>query len=422
MTTTHAPRPVHDLDPEHPQHRARRWIITALVLAVIAVAAALVATRDDGDEPATSSSTTAPASSETTTSTTTTAGGEVDRSSAVWPAEGSGIAITDPVAAAQAFAEDFLRMQSPVVGTFRAGDSRSGEVDVQPTADGPITTVLVRQLSGEDTWSVLGASTDLIDLTEPTAGDTIASPVTVTGAALAFEGTVQVEVREDSQADAIGTGYVTGGGDIVRPFEGRIDYAIPVSHRGALVLFTTSGEDGRVWSATVVRVTFQTTGAGTVACGSYQPVREEPGAGDMEIKIFFHCDATADGELVALYRHVADSGGVLKASLTALLGGPNTAETNARITSWFSAETAEMLRSVNLEGGHAVVDFRDLRDAIPNASTSAGSARLLEELDATVFQFPSVTTAEYRINGSCEAFTEWLQLGGCEPRTRPSGG
>lgn len=101
MTTTHTPPPVHDLGPEHPRHRARRWIITALVLAVIAVAAALVATRDDGDEAATRSSTTAPASNETTTSTTT-AGGEVDRASAVWPAEGSGIAITDPVAAAQA--------------------------------------------------------------------------------------------------------------------------------------------------------------------------------------------------------------------------------------------------------------------------------------------------------------------------------
>jgi hypothetical protein len=422
MTTTHAPRPVHDLGPEHPRHRARRWILTVLVLGVIAVAAVLFATRDDGGDATSGPSTTAPASTEITTSTTATAGGEVDRASAVWPAEGSGIVITDPVAAAQAFAEDFLRMQSPLVGTFRAGDSRSGEVDVQPTADGPVTTVLVRQLSGEDTWSVLGASTELIGLTEPASGATITSPVTVTGSALAFEGTVQVEVREDSQADAIGSGYVTGGGDIVRPFEGRIDYAIPVSHRGALVLFTTSAEDGRVWSATVVRVNFQTTGAGTVACGSYQPVREEPGAGDMEIKIFFHCDADAEGSLVAVYRHVADSGGVLKASLTALLGGPNTAETNALITSWFSADTADMLRSVTLDGGHAVVDFRDLRDVIPNASTSAGSARLLDELDATVFQFPSVTTAEYRINGSCEAFTEWLQLGGCEARTRPSGG
>jgi hypothetical protein len=420
MATTHAPRPVHDLGPEHPEHRARRWIITVLVLVVIAVVAALVATRDDGDEPATSSSTTAPATSETTAPTT--AGGEVDRTSAVWPVEASGVTFTDPVAAAQAFAEDFLRMQSPLVGTFRPGDSRSGEVDVTPIADGPITTVLVRQLSGEDTWSVLGATTDLIQLTAPAAGATIASPVTLTGSALAFEGTVQVEVREDSQVDPIGTGFVTGGGDIVRPFEGRVDYAIPASHRGALVLFTTSGEDGRVWSATVVRVNFQTTGAGTVACGSYQPVREEPGAGDMEIEIFFHCDATAAGELVAVYRHVADSGGVLKASLTSLLGGPNTAETNARITSWFSTETADMLRSVNLEGGHAVVDFRDLRDVIPNASTSAGSARLLEELDATVFQFPSVTTAEYRINGSCEAFTEWLQYGACEPRTRSSAG
>jgi hypothetical protein len=63
------------------------------------------------------------------------------------------------------------------------------------------------------------------------------------------------------------------------------------------------------------------------------------------------------------------------------------------------------------------VNFRDLRPVIPNASTSAGSQILLRELDATVFQFPSVRSVEYRINGSCAAFFEWLQLA-CAVRSR----
>ena len=79
-----------------------------------------------------------------------------------------------------------------------------------------------------------------------------------------------------------------------------------------------------------------------------------------------------------------------------------------------------MLRGVTITEGHAVVDFDDLRPVIPNASSSAGSERLLAQLDATVFQFSSVESVEYRINGDCEAFNEWLQFGGCDRRTRPA--
>jgi hypothetical protein len=75
---------------------------------------------------------------------------------------------------------------------------------------------------------------------------------------------------------------------------------------------------------------------------------------------------------------------------------------------------------VVLGDGGAVVDHDDLRKTIPNASSSAGSAMLLAELDATVFQFRSVTSVEYRLAGSCRDFGEWLQFGDCQVRTRPA--
>lgn len=409
--------------PERPATRRSRalwWAIAILALLAVGLGVGLVATRgNDATGPATSG----PRSTQgTTPSTSPSTTPVVDRSTAVWPVEGSGEAFTDPVAAARSFATDFLHFQSPLVGDFQQGDSRSGEVEVRAKASGAVTTVLVRQLSGEDTWSVLGAATELIAITEPDTGAAISSPLVVRGSALAFEGTVQVEVRQDGRPDAIGDGFVTGGGDIMRPFEGRITFPTPTSELGALVLYTVSMEDGQVWSATVIRVAFETTAANTVACGKYQAVREHPGAGDMEVKLFFHCDAAGEDVLVPVYRHVANSSGVLKASLTALLEGPNAAERTAKIGSWFSADTAGMLTSVKIAAGHAVVDFKDLRPVIPSASASLGSARLLAELDATVFQFPSIASAEYRIDGSCEAFTEWIQIGGCEPRTRPSSG
>jgi spore germination protein GerM len=166
-------------------------------------------------------------------------------------------------------------------------------------------------------------------------------------------------------------------------------------------------------------VRLRSTDIDAAACGSSPFPRPRPGPGEMEVKAYFNCDAHGgDVSLHAVYRIVPASPAVLRASLEALVAGPNETERAATLSSWFSAATAGMLRSVTLSDGHAIVDFADLRAVIPNASTSAGSARLLAQLDATVFQFRSVASVEYRIEGSCETFTEWLQLAGCEPRTR----
>ena len=103
----------------------------------------------------------------------------------------------------------------------------------------------------------------------------------------------------------------------------------------------------------------------------------------------------------------------LRAALDARVAG-----TAARIdsvdVSWFSAATADVIRSVRVDAdGHAVVDMKDLRSIIPNASSSAGSEALLRELNATVFGVEGVRSVEYRMAGSCELLGEWLQYGVC---------
>ena len=69
-----------------------------------------------------------------------------------------------------------------------------------------------------------------------------------------------------------------------------------------------------------------------------------------------------------------------------------------------------MLRSVTVEQGTADVDFADLRQLIPNASTSCGSAGLLAQLDRTLLQLPDVERAHHRIEGSDTDVYEWLQM------------
>jgi hypothetical protein len=43
---------------------------------------------------------------------------------------------------------------------------------------------------------------------------------------------------------------------------------------------------------------------------------------------------------------------------------------------------------------------------------------LLQELNGTVFQFPEIRSVEYRMEGSCDLFWEWLQYG-CRVVARP---
>jgi len=112
----------------------------------------------------------------------------------------------------------------------------------------------------------------------------------------------------------------------------------------------------------------------------------------------------------------------LEAALKELLRGPTAEEREDGISSWFSAETAHALLSARVDSqGNAVVDFHDLASLIPAASASAGSAMLLAQLNATVFQHPPVLSVEYRVDGSCDAFWNWLQYD-CQVLTREDAG
>jgi len=140
-----------------------------------------------------------------------------------------------------------------------------------------------------------------------------------------------------------------------------------------------------------------------------------PASAARDVTIFF-----SRGESTAPVRRTAEGDPVpLEARLRELLAGPTDAERAAGVESWFSEATAGQLRSASVDSaGIATIDFHDLRTLIPNASSSAGSARLLRELNATVFEDARVRAIDYRIDGSCAAFWDWLQYG-CQRVERP---
>lgn len=126
-------------------------------------------------------------------------------------------------------------------------------------------------------------------------------------------------------------------------------------------------------------------------------------------------------EQAPVWRPVRASADRLTAALTWLLQGPTPDERVAGVHSWFSPATAGALRAATVNAaGHAIVDFRDLPTLIPSASSSTGSMMLLMELNGTVFGLPEVRSVEYRVNGSCERFWNWLQYD-CRTVERPGG-
>jgi hypothetical protein len=240
--------------------RKRLLIGLGAVAAVIAVVVgAVVLTRDDDEPVATEDTTTTTEATTTTTTegtTTTTAVFQtVDPDLPVYPDPTTSQRFEDPVALATSFARDFVGFTDPVVGEYAAGDSRSGEVEVRGFADGAPTTVLVRQLE-DDTWFVIGAVTDSIQLATPESGATISSPQPLVGMAYAFEGTVVVQLYVDGTQEPIEETFVTGRGDgVLGDFSGELTFTDTTgATHGVLVLTSNSGEDGAPIEATVIRV------------------------------------------------------------------------------------------------------------------------------------------------------------------------
>jgi len=119
---------------------------------------------------------------------------------------------------------------------------------------GPITVVSLQRLTS--VWYVLGTQTGNIRITRPMGSALVGSPARVAGRAFAFEGTMQVRVTEDRYGTDIplGSGTVTGGGDMLRPFAGQISFGHPAGDTGSIIFAERSAANGDVLAATVVRV------------------------------------------------------------------------------------------------------------------------------------------------------------------------
>lgn len=248
-------------DAQHDTNRTPLWIGLGVAAVIALIVGALLLSRDDDDEPVSADTTTTTAPAETTTTTTpdatttTVPFQTVNADLPVYPDPTTSQRFDDPIAVATAFATERVGFRDPVVGDFRAGDSRSGEVEVRASIDQAPTVVVVRRLE-DDTWFVIGSTTDSIQLATPEPRSTITSPQDLVGMAYAFEGTVNVRLYLDGTQEAIAETVVTGRGDgVLGDFSGELEFTNPggATH-GVLVLSEASAKDGAAVAATTIRV------------------------------------------------------------------------------------------------------------------------------------------------------------------------
>ena len=87
------------------------------------------------------------------------------------------------------------------------------------------------------------------------AGMRTTSPLAIAGRSTAFEGVVNVSLRQDDVSTPLFEGTVMGGGmGLMAPFHLSIAFGVPSHQFGALVLYTISAKDGSVVNASVIRV------------------------------------------------------------------------------------------------------------------------------------------------------------------------
>ena len=143
--------------------------------------------------------------------------------------------------------------------------------------------------------------------------------------------------------------------------------------------------------------------------GPTEAATEEPSPQAETVTIYLHSGNSNDcAEVVPVEREVGGRP-TLFTGMQQLLFGPTEEESAQGLGGWFSEATGDYLISAERDGDVARVDFKDLREVIPNASSSCGSAMLLAQLDSTAKQFGSSQTL-YSINGDISTFYEWLQM------------
>jgi spore germination protein GerM len=133
------------------------------------------------------------------------------------------------------------------------------------------------------------------------------------------------------------------------------------------------------------------------------------------LKVYFGKEGLGErdgacSEVAAVVRQVPRSQGVARAALQELFRGPTPEEREEGYRSWFSDSTRAILKDVNIADRTAYVDLHDVRQLLPGATSSCGSAEFFAQVEATLKQFPTVDRVVLAIEGQPLLFYDWMDM------------
>jgi hypothetical protein len=152
-----------------------------------------------------------------------------------------------PDTAAETAIQDLLGV-TPVLGEFMAGDAMSGEIEVfSPGETNPVvrSLLLLRQLGPQARWSVLAAINPAIQIEAPTDGGIYTpGPLTVSGLARGFEGTIIISAHLVGANAALIDQQIGAGGSLADPEPFSVVLDLSSTQIGDVIAIVVRGDTG----------------------------------------------------------------------------------------------------------------------------------------------------------------------------------
>ncbi|HVT64023.1 MAG TPA: Gmad2 immunoglobulin-like domain-containing protein [Mycobacteriales bacterium] len=167
---------------------------------------------------------------------------------------------SDPEAVATSWVPNYLKAkdvdqlvskeQTATVADVTLGRDQS-EGGLQPV-------VVVHLVKFHQAWIVTGASdpTDQLRISTPGAGDTVSSPLTVSGPGFGVDEVAKVELRDAETPSLIATAPTDGFGSGTSEWSTTLSFSQPQSAAGVVVAMTMSAADGGIAKLAAEKVDF----------------------------------------------------------------------------------------------------------------------------------------------------------------------
>jgi len=160
-------------------------------------------------------------------------------------------------------------------------------------------------------------------------------------------------------------------------------------------------------------------GASTVAPTTVAPTscdrrQPEPASGQMVVRVFMHCgDPEVPSSGTYIFRSVGESTALLTNTMDQLVAGPTPDERADGFTSFWSADTANAISSVQLADGAVLVNFGNPVTSIRGIDAEPARLFFLADIYTSLFQYERVKSVELRLGSDCAAFFALLGQSGC---------